>query len=105
MKEVYDMQIKALAGCAKHVEQGGRMIYCLPTISRKEGRRTVEAFLREHPEFTLDEQKQFFPFESLKVAFYYAVLYKGEKAKAEGGAQFIEAINSQTASVASAESK
>ena len=105
MKEVYDMQIKALAGCAKHVEQGGRMIYCLPTISRKEGRRTVEAFLREHPEFTLDEQKQFFPFESMKVAFYYAVLYKGEKAKAEGGAQFIEAINSQTASVASAESK
>ena len=42
----------------------------------KEGSNLVKTFLRYHPEFALVEEKQHFPFDSLRSAFYYAVLVK-----------------------------
>ena len=81
MEPVYQRQYPVLAGCAKHVAQGGRLVYCVPTLSRKEGHSVVARFLEAHKEFVLDKETQLFPGQEYHVTFYYAVLYKGEKAK------------------------
>jgi len=76
MDALFESQRKALNSVAKYVALNGRLIYVIPTISRKEGSNLVKAFLRYHPEFALVEEKQHFPFDSLRSAFYYAVLVK-----------------------------
>lgn len=68
---------KALEGCAKYVDDGGKLIYAILTISKKEGHLAVESFLQNHQEFTLVEEKQCFPYDELGTAVYYAVLSRG----------------------------
>jgi hypothetical protein len=76
MDALFESQRKALNSVAKYVALNGRLVYVIPTISRKEGSNLVKTFLRYHPEFALVEEKQHFPFDSLRSAFYYAVLVK-----------------------------
>ncbi|MCR5079618.1 MAG: hypothetical protein K6B65_06870 [Bacilli bacterium] len=105
MNAVYAKQPKALMGCAKHVGVGGRMVYALPTISQKEGHRVVSEFLRTNPEFSIDEEKQIMPNEALGVCFYYAILYKGEKAQVTDNAPITEIIQNPAQTVSSAKAE
>ena len=79
MDALFENQKKALEGCAKYVEVGGKLVYVISTISQKEGHSTIASFLRQHEEFVLVEEKQHFPFEELSSAFYVAILQKKEK--------------------------
>lgn len=105
MNPIYAKQPQALMGCAKHVGIGGRLVYVLPTISQKEGHRVVAEFLRTNPEFSLDTEKQLLPSEELGVCFYYAILYKGEKAKVTDSAPIIEAFPQPSTNVSLAKAE
>ncbi|MCR5491462.1 MAG: hypothetical protein K6F32_04990 [Bacilli bacterium] len=84
MDAMFENQRKALNSMAKYVALNGKLVYAIPTISRKEGSNLIKNFLRFHPEFALVEEKQRFPFDELHTAFYYAILVKtGEPVTAE----------------------
>ena len=106
MDALFESQKKTLEGCAKYVEVGGKLIYCIATVSQKEGRSTVAAFLRQHAEFELVEEKQNFPFEELASAFYYAVLTKKENVvAAEPPIGDLTALSPKMSATASAAAK
>lgn len=84
MDRIFDDEKKALEACSKYVEEGGKLIYMIYTISQKEGISTINAFLANHPEFKMVEQRQAFPFEEEETSMYYAVMEKDtDLAKAE----------------------
>ena len=80
MDSILEGEKNALYGCAKFVEVDGLLVYMIYTISKKEGHLTVASFLQEHPEFKLESEKQYFPFEQTDTAMYVAVLRRGENA-------------------------
>ncbi|MCR5505933.1 MAG: hypothetical protein K6F07_02965 [Bacilli bacterium] len=68
-------EYEALSDAKKYVEEGGDMLYMIETMSNKEGHGNIERFLKENQdEFTLVDEKQFFPCNSLESAFYFAIL-------------------------------
>ena len=60
------------------VDENGSIVYCIDTISQKEGHLLIESFLNEHSDFSLIEEKQYLGFGSSS-AMYYAILVKGSK--------------------------
>lgn len=68
-----------LAECSKYVEDGGELVYMVPTLSRKESNSVIAKFLVENKEFELIEERQFFPFEVYDSCLYSARLKKVEK--------------------------
>ena len=62
--------------CSKFLNDGGELLYMIPTLSRKESNSLIANFLVNHPEFTLIEEQQLFPFESYDSNMYYARLKK-----------------------------
>ena len=106
LDQAYDEQKKALEGCSKYVAEGGTLVYIIYTISRKEGHNTVKAFLENHPEFQLVEEKQGFPFEELDTSYYYCAMKKDSSlAKAEPPLIDPAMIPSEEAPQAQAEGK
>lgn len=79
MDRIIEGETKAINNAAPFVEEGGKLIYLVFTISKKEGHLTVAKFLQTHPEFTLLEEKQRFPFEAPGNAAYIAIFQKKEK--------------------------
>ena len=71
----------ALEECAAHVEVGGKLVYMVPTISKKESTNLIGNFLFAHHDYELVEEKQFFPFESFDSCLYYAILRKIDEPK------------------------
>lgn len=71
-------QKEALEEASALVEDGGNLAYMVSTINHKEGRAQITAFLREHQEFKLVEDRQIFPFDKMDCALYYAILRKEE---------------------------
>ena len=69
-------ELNCLEECAKYVEDDGELVYMIPTLSRKESSSLIANFLVKHPEFTLEEEHQYFPFESYDSCMYYAKLKK-----------------------------
>jgi 16S rRNA C967 or C1407 C5-methylase (RsmB/RsmF family) len=57
----------------------GRLVYCVFTLSKKEGRNQVSEFIKTHDEFTLEKEVQLFPYDNLDSTCYYAILKKGAK--------------------------
>ncbi len=80
LDEIIIEQLNSLEECSKFVEDDGELVYMIPTLSRKESNSLIANFLVKHPEFSLIEEHQFFPFESFDSCMYYARLKKmGEK--------------------------
>ncbi len=79
MDAVIQEQNIALEECSKFVENGGQIVYAIPTVSKKESHYVITDFLRKHPEFSLKEEKQIFPFDSLDSSFYYAIITKEDR--------------------------
>lgn len=80
LDEIIVEQLNSLEECSKFVEDDGELVYMIPTLSRKESNSLIANFLVKHPEFSLIEEHQFFPFESFDSCMYYARLKKmGEK--------------------------
>ena len=84
MDALFAQEKAVLEGCSKFVAEKGILIYCVYTISKKEGNKTINDFLVNHPEFHLIKEVQNMPFEEKATALYYAVLGKDTlAAKAE----------------------
>lgn len=67
---------KSLWEACTYVKAGGTLVYAVFTYNKKESSLLVEEFLKEHAEFTLEEQKQVFAYEAPSDGVYYAVLKK-----------------------------
>ena len=74
LDEIIKEEMESLEASAKVVEIGGRLVYMIPTICKKESSNLIGNFLTNHPNFELVEEKQFFPFESFDSCLYYAIL-------------------------------
>ena len=84
MDALFAQEKAVLEGTSKFVAEKGILIYCVYTISKKEGNKTINDFLANHPEFHLIKEVQNMPFEEKATALYYAVLAKDTvAAKAE----------------------
>lgn len=70
---------ETLEECSKYVEDGGELLYLIPTISKKEGPSVVYDFINAHKEFSLIKSQQCFPFKKHNSCFYYALFKKKEK--------------------------
>lgn len=74
--KLYIEEKEILENCAKFVAENGTLVYMIKTISRKEGHNVINAFLANHQEFHLIEEKQMFPFEANDTALFYAAMMK-----------------------------
>lgn len=79
LDELIANESACLAECSKYVEDGGELVYMVPTLSRKESNSVIAKFLVENKDFELIEERQFFPFEVYDSCLYSARLKKVEK--------------------------
>ena len=78
LDELIAGQNLALVEAAKFVEDGGTLVYMVPTINKKEGEGVIKNFLLNNHDFSLLDEKQFFPFEAMDSCLYYAIMHKKE---------------------------
>ena len=69
---------ESILEASKQVENGGDLIYFVPTLCKNETKRVVRAFLEENKNFTLVNEKQLFTFDPYKSILYFAILRKEE---------------------------
>ncbi len=69
-------QLSSLEDAGEFVEDGGALIYMVPTMDKKETTSIISRFLEKHTEYQLEEQKQFLPFDKYDSVFYFAILRK-----------------------------
>ncbi len=79
LDELIANESACLAECSKYVEDGGELVYMVPTLSRKESNSVIAKFLVDNKDFELIEERQFFPFEVYDSCLYSARLKKVEK--------------------------
>ena len=59
-----------------YIEDEGKLIYIVNTLSKKESVNIIKEFLENNKDFSLLDQKQFLPFDDYNSTLYYAVLKK-----------------------------
>ena len=79
LDEIILNETNVLLECSKYVENGGELVYMVPTLSRKESDSVIAKFLVDNKDFELVEERQFFPFEVYDSCLYSARLKKVEK--------------------------
>ena len=67
----------ALHDASEFVEDGGELVYVVTTMNKKETVQIADDFIKNHPDFTLVEQKQFLPFDKYDSTYYFAIFRKG----------------------------
>lgn len=75
-KELEALQRKMLCVVCRYVKPGGTLLYSTCTINKGENEENTAWFLKEHPEFILEKEKQFLPGIDPCDGFYIAVLKK-----------------------------
>lgn len=75
-EELISIQRKILANAAKYLSSGGKILYSTCTLNMAENSQNVEAFLKENKDFSLIEEKTFYPKANNSDGFYAAVLLK-----------------------------
>ena len=76
LDELIANQLKSLSEAANQVEEGGYLLYLVDTISKKENSGIINAFLKDHPDFTLLKDKLYFPYKKFGGSYFFAVLQK-----------------------------
>jgi 16S rRNA (cytosine967-C5)-methyltransferase len=71
-EELVKLQRQILHTVFSYVRQGGTLLYSTCTIHRGENEENVEWFLKEHPEFELEEMQQLLPGENGQDGFFLA---------------------------------
>lgn len=72
--ELVKIQKMIFENAAKYVKKGGMLLYSTCTVNRAENEDTVNEFLKNHPEFTLIEERQLLPHTDNTDGFFYAAL-------------------------------
>ena len=75
MDTLIPLQKQLLNEAARHVKPGGRLVYSTCTMNKKENEKQVEAFLKTHEDFRLQEEKSLLPDEK-RNGFYMAELLR-----------------------------
>ena len=73
------LQQSILAGAARSVRPGGRLMYATCSLLPDENEHVTTAFLAENPCFSLSEQQILWPPESGTDGFYYALMEKSHE--------------------------
>ena len=73
------IEYESLIEASHHVEDGGDLVYFVPTFCRNETKSLIHRFLKEHEGFSLVEEKQLFPFDKYESMLYFAILRKEVK--------------------------
>lgn len=68
------LQRTILENAARAVKPGGRLVYSTCSIDEEEDGRLIRAFLHDHPEWTLKEEKLILPHEEKSDGAYAALL-------------------------------
>ena len=55
MLELPALQLQILQNQARYVRPGGVLLYSTCTLLRRENEQVVEAFLKEHPDYSLEK--------------------------------------------------
>jgi len=76
VKDLPEIQLNILNVSSKYLKSGGRMIYSTCTLNKKENENVVSKFLENNKEFTLIEEKTFFPASDSGDGFYFALIEK-----------------------------
>lgn len=76
LDELCRTQAALLESCARLVRPGGTLCYSTCTISLRENELQVEAFLKAHGEYALEEQRQLLPQRDGTGGFYMARMKK-----------------------------
>lgn len=76
VKELPEIQLNILNVSSKYLKSGGRMIYSTCTLNKKENENVVSKFLENDKEFTLIEEKTFFPASDSGDGFFFALIEK-----------------------------
>ena len=69
-------EYQALLEASRQVEDGGNLVYFVPTFCKNETRSIINRFINENHGFSLVEQKQLFPFDKYETMLFYAILKK-----------------------------
>lgn len=75
MDTLIPLQQKILYSASKHVKTGGKLVYSTCTMNKKENEKQIEKFLKENPDFVLEEEKCVYPSKE-KEGFYMARIKK-----------------------------
>lgn len=76
LDEILASEKEYLNEAAATVKDEGILIYSVFTLNKKESEAIITDFLKEHSDFSLLEQRQYFPFEGPCDGFYYAKLQR-----------------------------
>ncbi len=69
-------ELHLLNNLSLFVSDEGLLVYMVDTMNKKETVGTVTNFLKEHPDFELISDKQYFPFEKENATLYLAIIRK-----------------------------
>lgn len=76
---IMNEQRYSLEEAASLINDGGELIYMIPTLNKKESKQIINEFLLIHRDFSLIEERQHFPFEELNSTLYVARMVKTKK--------------------------
>lgn len=77
MDALIPLQYSILENVSKYLKQGGVLVYSTCTLNKKENEKQILAFLKNHPNFTLLEEKTLFP-SKFNDGFYMAKIQLNE---------------------------
>lgn len=77
--DIISAQTNLLNEASQFVKEEGTLIYSVFTMNIKESVEVINEFLSSHSDFSLEEQKQIFPYEGPTDGFYYAKLKRNKK--------------------------
>lgn len=70
---IIENELNGLSDITQYVKDGGYLAYAVSTFNIKETIILVKNFLSKHPEYTLEKEKIYFPFEKENSVFYFAI--------------------------------
>ncbi|MCR4879874.1 MAG: hypothetical protein K5906_02840 [Bacilli bacterium] len=76
LDSIMNEQRYTLDEAATLINEGGQLVYVVPTLNKKESKQIISEFLLTHRDFSLLEERQFFPFEELNSTCYVARMLK-----------------------------
>lgn len=76
LDNLLQVQKEILESCVQLLKVNGVMVYSTCTLNKKENDRQIKAFLKNHPEMVLEEEKTCFPYQEHQDGFYMARMLK-----------------------------
>ncbi len=79
LDQLIENERNTLSEASKFVEDGGYLLYAVNTLNKKEGETIIFDFINKNKEFTIEKQRQVFPYENEGEMMFVALLKKGSK--------------------------